>query len=154
MDIRLAGTDDAGAISELVSVLTSEFISGEFSDKGRQHLLGSMTPQAIKGFIEDGYRYHLGEISGTLVGVVGLKGNKHLYHMFVAKKFHRQGIAKKLWEHAMQECINRGNSGEFTVNSSAFAQPVYKKLGFTTLSGPKKHEDVMFYPMKLILRSS
>ena len=72
--------------------------------------------------------------------------------MFVAERYHRKGIAKKLWQRAMEECLLEGNPGEFTVNSSSYARGVYKQLGFVAQSGPQEKNEVMFFPMKLIIK--
>lgn len=153
MRIRAALPDDSEAISKLICGLVEKFIAEEFSSQGRDFLLSTMTADAIRQSMQSGYRYHVAEVKGLLAGVVAVKGNAHLYHLFVAEQFHRQGIAKKLWQLAMEECLSHGNTGEFTVNSSAYALGVYKKLGFVTQPGPKEKNGVVFYPMKLIVQS-
>jgi N-acetylglutamate synthase-like GNAT family acetyltransferase len=79
MLIRLANTDDAPAISGLIRPLAREHIAHEFSDEGTQNLLSSMTPEAIEEYLQSGYRYHVVEDDGRLVGVVGVRDNKHLF---------------------------------------------------------------------------
>ena len=149
MRIRKALLSDAKDISELISSLSVKFIADTFSSYGREFLLGTMTPQAIKKYIQSGYRYHVAEVDGSLVGVVAVRDNKHLYHLFVAEEYQRQGIAKELWQLAMEECLNNGNAGEFTVNSSEYAQGVYRKLGFVAQPGPRIKNGVVFFPMSL-----
>ena len=111
-----------------------------------------MTADAISQNMQSGYSYHVAEFKGLIKGVVAVRDNTHLYHLFVAEQFHRKGIAKKLWQHAMKECLRDGNTGEFTVNSSAYALGVYRKLGFVAQSGPQEKNGVVFYPMKLIVQ--
>ena len=153
MKIRAAIPDDSEGISKLICGLVEKFIVREFSSQGRDFLLSTMTADAIRQSMQSGYRYHVAEIKGLLAGVVAVRGNAHLYHLFVAEQFHRKGIAKKLWQLAMKECLHEGNTGEFTVNSSAYALGVYKKLGFVAQPGPKEKNGVVFYPMKLIVQS-
>jgi N-acetylglutamate synthase-like GNAT family acetyltransferase len=152
MKIRAARQDDAKEISQLISCLTAKFITDSFSPEGKDHLISTMTPQAIEDFMQLGYRYQVAEKAGKLVGVSAIKDNKHLYHLFVSEHCQRQGIAGQLWKSAMKDCISRGNSGEFTVNSSLYARGFYKKLGFVELLGPKEHRGVVFFPMKLSIR--
>lgn len=149
MRTRAAILTDSENISELISGLSAKFITGKFSSTGRAHLLSTMTPQAIENFIQSGYRYHVAEMDDKLVAVVAVKDDKHLYHLFVAEQYQRQGIAKKLWQLAMEECINNENTSEFTVNSSEYAQEVYERLGFVARSGPRVKEGVVFIPMSL-----
>ena len=80
---------------------------------------------------------------------MGIRDNSHLYHLFVAEKYQRKGIAKKLWQLAMDACLSRGSTGEFTVNSSEYARGVYEQLGFIALSGPEEKNGVVYIPMKL-----
>jgi len=108
-----------------------------------------MTPGAIREFIQNGYRYHLAELDSKLVGVVAVRDNKHLYSLFVAEEYQRQGIAKKLWRVAMEECLSNEGIEEFTVNSSDYAQEIYKRLGFKAKPGPHIKNGVVFYPMSL-----
>ena len=153
MRIRAALPEDSESISKLICGLVEKFIAVDFSSQGREFLLRTITADVISQNMQSGYRYHVAETKGLITGVVSVKGNAHLYHLFVAEQFHRKGIAKKLWQHAMNECLSDGNSGEFTVNSSSYALGVYKKLGFVAQSGPKEKNGVVFYPMKLIVQS-
>lgn len=151
--IRTAVPEDSESISRLVCALVEKFIVKEFTSRGRVFLLGTMTANAIRQKIQSGYRYRVAEIDGVLTGVVAVRDNVHLYHLFVAEQFQRKGIAKRLWQFAMRECLSKGNTGEFTVNSSAYALDFYKKLGFVSQSGPKEKNGVVFYPMKLVIES-
>ena len=82
-----------------------------------------------------------------IVGFVGVRDNKHLYHLFVANDFQRRGVARRLWTVAREECIAAGNPGTFTVNSSNNAVAAYERLGFVR-SGPTKNDDgVLYNPM-------
>ena len=112
-----------------------------------------MTPDAIEKYIQSGFRYHITEVESRLVGAVGVRDNSHLYHLFVLEQYQRQGIARKLWQVAMEACLCQGNPGEFTVNSSIFALGVYEKFGFIAQSGPEEKNGVVFIPMKLIVNS-
>jgi GNAT superfamily N-acetyltransferase len=153
MEIREATVDDAEDISVIVYALSEKHIAREFSAEGRETLLKSMTPAEIKKYIESGYRYHVAEIDGQIVGVVGVRENRHLYHLFVVEAHHRKGIARQLWKVAMEVCRLAGNRGEFTVNSSRYAKPLYERLGFVTQSGPEEKNGVVSIPMKLTVNS-
>ena len=149
LKIRAATPEDSESISKLVWRLSAEYIVEEFSQQGKATLFESMTPAAIRKYIQSGYRYHVAEVKKQLVGVVAVKDNSHLYHLFVAQDYQRQGIASSLWHLAKQVCLEHGNPGEFTVNSSTYAQDVYKSLGFVAQSGPQDKNGVIFIPMKL-----
>lgn len=151
--IRAAIPEDSESISVLICALVDKFIAKDLSSEGRDFLLNTMRTGALRRNLLSGYRYHVAELHGTLCGVVAVKGNSHLYHLFVAEQFQREGVAKKLWQCAMKECLSKGNTGEFTVNSSSYAVGFYKKLGFVSQSGPEEKNGVVFYPMKLVIQS-
>lgn len=108
-----------------------------------------MAVDGIKQLIESGLRYHLAEINGNIVGIIGMKDNVHLYHLFVDEAFQRKGIARQLWGVAMQHCKMAGNPGIFTVNASRYAQSVYESFGFLAQSGPQERKGVVTIPMQL-----
>ena len=107
--------------------------------------------EKIEKYIQSGYRYHVAETDSQVVGVVAVRDNVHLFHLFVAEQYQRRGIATQLWKVAKTVCLNEGNPGEFTVNSSSFARDVYEKLGFISCSDPQEIDGILFYPMKLKL---
>jgi ribosomal protein S18 acetylase RimI-like enzyme len=151
MTIREANATDAEAVSDLVSALSDKYIASDLSAEGRVALLRSMTPDAIRKYMNTGYRYHVAEARGQIVGVVGVRDNKHLYHLFVAEDYQGKGVARALWHIAKQSSELAGNSAEFTVNSSQYAKGLYEKLGFVAQSGPVEKNGVVFIPMKLTI---
>ena len=149
MLIRLATLDDAAAISELIRPLAENYIAHEFSPEGAQNLLASMTPEAIRRYLNAEYRYHVAEAGDGLAGAVATRDNAHLYHLFVAESHQGQGLARTLWETAQRACQEAGHRGDFTVNSSTFAQAVYRKFGFVETGPPQAHKGVISIPMKM-----
>lgn len=117
MRIREATLEDATAISDLIRPLAEKYIAHEFSAKGARDLLWSMEPEAIRGYFKSGYKYHVAEENGVLVGVVAVRDNMHLYHLFVPDTFRGQGFARKLWQVAHDACRDAGKRrrihGEF-----------------------------------------
>jgi len=128
--IRPATLADAAAISTLITPLAEKYIAYEFTDEGRRRLLRSMTPDAIRGYIAKGFRYHVAQESDDIVGVVATRDDSHLYHLFVAERSQGRGLARKLWQVARQACLEARNPGEVTVKPSRFATGFYAKLGF------------------------
>jgi GNAT superfamily N-acetyltransferase len=151
MLIRLATSADADAISALVTSMTERYIAHEFSAEGQRKLLATLTPEKIRANQEAGYRYHVAEAGGAIIGVVGTVDNQHLYHLFVADTHHRQGVARALWAEAMAACRAAGNPGIYTVNASRYAQPVYERLGFVPRGAPQNTGGVICVPMKLVI---
>lgn len=150
--IRPATATDHTAISALLLPLVEKFIAPDCSAEGTQLLLASMQPQAILGYLHGDFRYWLAEDAQGLAGVVAIKGQHHLYHLFVAERAQGKGLAKQLWQHALAQCEARDAPAEFTVNASLYALPVYQHWGFVAEQGPRERMGIIDVPMRLILR--
>ena len=149
MHVRRATIEDARAIGDLIRPLAEQYIVHEFSPEGAGNLLASLYAGAIGGYLASGYEYHVAEDDGVLVGVVGVRENIHLYHLFVADDYGGRGLARELWRVARDACREAGNVGEFTVNSSRFAVGMYRKFGFVQTGQPETRDGVTSIPMRL-----
>ena len=151
MHIRPATIDDAAAISALVLGVSS-FFTVSPDGSGAEEFLATVAPDAIGGYLAlERFAYRVAEEDGVLAGVVAIRDNAHLYHLFVAPAHHGRGLARRLWNEAMNAALRAGNPGEFTVNSSLYAVPVYERFGFRP-TGPRVDEHgIAYVPMKLVL---
>ena len=147
--IRPMVTADVPMVAELLRVLAEKYIAHEFVPAARASFLSKNDEAAIAQFVADGFRYHVAEVDGIIVGFVGVRDDRHLYHLFVAEPHHRRGIARRLWEVASAECRERGHTGAFTVNSSNNAVAVYERLGFRRTASVQDSGGVLFNPMAL-----
>lgn len=150
MTIREAKPEDAEGISALVTSLASFILADPKDLEAAAPFFATVTPEALRGYLGCGrFRYHVAESNGELAGFVGVRDDQHLYHLFVAERFHRRGLAARLWEVAKAAARAAGNPGRFTVNSSRYAIPVYERFGFQA-TGPEVPKDgVTFVPMAL-----
>jgi len=145
--IRPMSNADVPPVATLLASLAREHITHEFEPRARELFLAKNDETNIRGFIARGFRYHVAESRGRIVGFVGVRDNRHLYHLFVANDFQRRGVARRLWTVVREQCIAAGNPGSFTVNSSNNAIPVYERLGFVR-SGPAKNDGgIVYNPM-------
>ena len=149
MIIRKAKHNDIDGISHLITPLVIKYIVPTCSKEGGQLILNSMEPNCISNYFDAGYEYHVAELNGELIGVVGMKENAHLYHLFVADSQQGKGLSRMLWELARDACLANGNKGKFTVNSALNAADVYLKFGFVPVSGIREKQGVKDMPMEL-----
>lgn len=148
LEIKEAKFSDSSEIGELIRVLSEKFITQEFNPKARKHFLSSNDGDSVKKNMDSGFSYHIATHLGKIVGVVGMKERSHLYHLFVAEEYQGAGLARKLWEKALNESIESGNIKIVTVNSSNNAIGFYKKLGFKQ-TGPMIEKDgIQYNPME------
>jgi GNAT superfamily N-acetyltransferase len=152
MRIRPATIDDAAAISALI-LGVSRFFTVHPDGEGAEEFLAGVSPEAIAGYLASpAYAYRVAEEEdGALAGVVAIRDNAHLYHLFVASAHHGRGLSRRLWDEAREAALRTGNPGEFTVNSSLYAIPVYERFGFQPTGPRVDTQGIAFVPMKLVL---
>ena len=85
----------------------------------------------------------------VLKGIIATDRRKrHISLFFVDKVSQGKGIGKKL----MSIVIDDNENSFITVNSSRYAVPIYKKIGFIKTEEEKEQDGLKFTPMKLILK--
>jgi GNAT superfamily N-acetyltransferase len=149
MNLRRATVVDAGPIAELIASFQAE-LTVDPSGPGADHFLASVSEHAERQYLESPkYSFIVAEESDAVAGFIAIRDNVHLFHLFVARSFHRRGLARRLWHEAREEALGRGNPGEFTVNSSLNAIAVYKSFGFIPSAPVTTEHGISFLPMRL-----
>ncbi|WP_230541174.1 GNAT family N-acetyltransferase [Janthinobacterium sp. FW305-129] len=147
--LRPALVADAPAIVALIDDLMP-FLTLHPDGAGAEKFIEHCRRPAIEGYLsQTRYAYQLAHIDGVLAGVVAMRDNTHLFHMFVPRALHRRGMARRLWQAARDASLARADVTAFTVNSSLYALPLYESLGFVA-TGPKVEMDgIAFVPMRM-----
>lgn len=152
MHIRPAQHEDTPAISQLIHRLLP-YCTIDPKGVGAEQFLETVTPNAILGYISaDNFDYLVGIVEDRLVGIVAIRDNSHLYHLFVDESAQGKGYSRLLWEHAKARAQARGNAAKFTVNSSVFALPVYAAFGFQAVTEKQEKHGLAYIGMELNLR--
>jgi enamine deaminase RidA (YjgF/YER057c/UK114 family)/GNAT superfamily N-acetyltransferase len=147
LHVREALESDAEQISALIQSVMHLFFS-EAGGSGADRFIASIQPDALKVFINrSDVNYFVATIDDVFCGAIGLRGSKHLQHLFVVPNLHGQGIGKALWQHAK----NLAFADEFTVNASINAVPFYTNLGFINVGEVQQTNGIVFQAMKLKL---
>ena len=98
------------------------------------------------------HHYLVALAEDRLVGVLGVRENRHVLHLFVAESHQRQGIARRLWEQTKAELLAVETEVDLFVRSSVYAVPVYLQFGFE-VSGPRVDDPgVSWVPMRQVIR--
>ena len=148
--IRKATEQDSAAISTLIRSVANLYVQEDFlTDIGKVKFFNSTSQNSIADYLKDGYLYWLAECERETRGVIAIKENKHIFHLFVHPKFHGKGIASALWDRAFQHALQKGNPGNFTVFSSSFAHNLYKKWGFRDTKAFMIKNGIRSIPMSL-----
>ena len=121
MEFRAGSPADAEAIAGLIASFQSE-LTDDPSGAGSDEFLASVSVQAEREYLaSERYRYLLAYSDSQLAGFIAIRDGSHLFHLFVDRSHQRLGIARRLWERALQELCVPANDGGFTVNSSLSA---------------------------------
>ena len=147
MEFRTGSPADAEAIAGLIASFQSE-LTDDPSGAGAEEYLASVSVQAEREYLaSERYGYLLAYSDSQLAGFIAIRDGSHLFHLFVERAHQRQGIARRLWERALEELCASGSDGAFTVNSSLSAAPVYQAFGFVPTKSIQRMHGISFLPM-------
>lgn len=152
MRIRPLTPDDIPAAAALLRRAAEEHILHESTPEDGATFLAEQGEEGMRRFFAGGYRYHGAEVDGTLAGFIAIRERSHVYSLYVDSRFHRRGIARRLWDAARAAALSgeSGHPGAFTVNASNHALPFYTALGFVP-TAPMQVGVVRYTPMRLVL---
>ena len=148
MLIRPCEDADLPAMAELLRASALEYIVHESPPEGACTFLRENDETGLRGYIQAGHADHVAQDGGQLAGFVAIRNNDHVFHLFVDRHWHRQGLARRLWEAARLAAIRRGAGGSFTVNASNHAVAVYEKFGFERTASTQCVKGLYFNPMR------
>lgn len=149
MNLRPGNANDAPALADLIASFRDE-LTDRPDGAGAEKFFDSVSAQAERAYLEsERYRYIVAERDGALLGFIALRDTRHVFHMFVARQHHRMGVAARLWQEARAHALGSGMRGEFTVNASLRAVPVYRAFGFVEAGEVASAHGISFLPMRL-----
>lgn len=147
MSIRIATIDDVSSICRLVTSL-SHFYLHEDTVELPYWFAKTLREEAFKQRIENSdYLNAVYTVDHKVVAYISLQGAQHLYHLFVAEQYQGRGISRLLWQYL----IDITASDYYTLRSSLYAVPVYKRFGFVESGDVGEKEGIGFQPMELCL---
>ncbi|MEO7495176.1 MAG: GNAT family N-acetyltransferase [Massilia sp.] len=150
MLIRQLQDSDVPAVASLLRQQALDFILHESTPEGRATFLRENDEEGIRRLLGAGMCYHVAIEDEALVGFVAVRDAHHLFHMFVDARWHRRGVGRRLWEVARKAALEAGGGGEFTVNASNYAVPVYEALGFTRSAPTQCAKGLLYNPMRIL----
>jgi GNAT superfamily N-acetyltransferase len=148
MKFRAGSPADAEAIAGLIASFQSE-LTDDPSGAGAEEFLASVSVHAEREYLASKrYGYLLAYSNSQLAGFIAIRDGSHLFHLFVERSHQRQGIARRLWERALRQLCAPNSDGNFTVNSSLSAVPVYQSFGFVPAGSIQRMHGISFLPMR------
>jgi predicted GNAT family N-acyltransferase len=141
------------AVCDLVARVFEAFVEPGFSSEGVQEFLGYAEPDALARRVQDNHFVLVAVTGDEIVGMIEVRSHDHVSLLFVDARVHRRGIGRELLQRALAICRhNRPDLQQVDVNSSLFAVPVYKRLGFRQVGPEQVKNGIRFVPMVLELQ--
>lgn len=120
-----------------------EFEAPEYTEEGVKTFRDYITDKNQTDNLEIYGAYETGELAGV---IATRNEGSHIALFFVDKRYHMQGIGRKLWE-----AVLRNSTAEtITVHSSPYAGEIYRKLGFTYTDREQIEHGIRYIPMKYL----
>lgn len=146
--VRPLGAEDVREAMALVHMVFSQFEAPEYSPQGVAEFEDYIRPENIRRHMEDHSMLLWGWFGENgLAGVLACCPLAHISLLFVDPLYHRRGIARALLNPWLALCRRQG-AAVLTVNSSPYAEPIYRRLGFTPVDGEQCVNGIRFVPMK------
>lgn len=150
--IKLQKNDIRNAL-DLVWKVFQEFEAPDYSKQGIEEFRKFTSYNSIIEQFDTEELYFWGCIDNdNLTGVIVTRGINHICMMFVNKEYHRQGLARSLFQTVEERCKSEGNISKITVNSSPYAIEVYHRLGFFNTDEELTVNGIRFTPMSYLLK--
>ena len=166
MSIRIAHAEDVKEIATLVRSLSHYYLPQKISsaqdsstksssakslstNRLPSWLLNTLAEEQFLQRINSAeYSNYVYCIDDEIVGYIAMKESSHLYHLFVSEAHQGNGIANGLWKHICGKC----SAEKYSVRSSLYAVPVYKKWGFVETDMVREKDGIKFQAMALITK--
>jgi GNAT superfamily N-acetyltransferase len=162
--VRRADLVDAGAVARLIEPAFVRFIAPSLSTVGQVAFRLYVTETALRARLRDGAVAWCAVVPGEArpCGYAELRGRDgaadgidHLTLLFTSVEHQGKGIARRL----LAAVLAHLRSAEppvraLTVNASAYALPIYERLGFVRTSDAAEFDGIAATPMRLALPPS
>ena len=127
-----------------------EYVAPGYSDEGVQEFKKYIDYDAIKEKVIKSEVLIWGCFEDKrIVGVIAIKKPNRINLLFVDRDYHKQGIAKELFNVVVEYYKQKEEHIEITVNSSPYAKEIYQKLGFKETDVEQVVNGIRFTPMKI-----
>jgi GNAT superfamily N-acetyltransferase len=156
LQIRPIEPDDIPQAARLIASVFQESVAPLYNPDGIREFMSYATAEAFSRRLRGD---HIGfvalEESSHMVGVIEVRGHRHISLLFVESAFQRKGIGRRLVSRAIEACrgANPGLS-TLTVHASPNSVQAYERLGFVRVEPEQERNGIKFVPMALTVSGS
>jgi GNAT superfamily N-acetyltransferase len=133
--LRTCTVADAQAVSKLVHRTFAEFVAPEWELSACETFGTETSPDKFCNILSEATFASVAAVEQQIVGIIVLPKPNLLSLLFVHRDWHKQGVARALWQ-AARTHLETHNPDVKTVelNSTPYALPAYRSLGFYPIS--------------------
>lgn len=143
---------DIPAVSQLVACVFDIFVAPEYSPGGVQEFHRYITEAAFETRFNGDYFNMVAVANTEIVGMIEMRNHEHISLLFIDPAYQHQGIARTLVTQAIHLCqLYRPALSEISVNSSPFAVPFYKRVGFSQIGDQQVSDGMIYVSMVMTL---
>lgn len=147
--IKILKPSDLRDALHLVWETFLEFEAPEYSDEGIQEFRSFIELSSIADMQSKSELILWGCFEkNKIIGVIAIKPPCHISLLFVDKNYHRQGIARALYNTVLDYYKPNHECPVTTVNSSPYAAEAYRRLGFVATDTEQTVNGIRFIPMQ------
>lgn len=143
LEISNGSFTDFAETKALIKKVFMRFEAPDYSEEGVAHFMKYLDEKLPKEIAADQVKLWCGKKNQRICGVLAVRLPAHIALLFVDEAYHRQGIAKKLYQAMQSELAPE----QLTVNSSPYAVPIYHKLGFRLNGEEATTSGIRYQPM-------
>ncbi|MDR3644004.1 MAG: GNAT family N-acetyltransferase [Clostridia bacterium] len=148
-DVKEIKPEHLHAALGLVWKVFSEFEAPEYSDEGIQEFKSFIEFESVKKMYEQRELLLWGCFDREkIIGVIATRKPCHISLLFVDRNFHRQGVARMLFNTVLDYYQNTTECRKISVHSSPYAAEVYHKFGFHDMQPEQTTNGIRFIPME------
>lgn len=153
--VREMGAEDVEAGIALVLAVFREFVRPDLGAEGWTKLLEYIDVGAARTRNEVDHRTFVAEAEDEIVGLIETRMAKHISLLVVDPRYFGRGVARKLFERALQYCRSENPELEsLTVHSSRYAIAFYERLGFEAIGEETSVDGIVFTPMAFTVNAT
>lgn len=145
MNVEISRLDlsELSEAKKLVKKVFMTFEAPDYSKEGVAHFLTYLDEELEMELAANQVQVWCGKDAQQIVGLLAVRLPAHVALLFVDEAYHRQGIAKQLFQEMLSELMPE----QVTVNSSPYAVPIYERLGFQIEGNEKTVSGIRFQSM-------
>ena len=148
--ISIMNIEELEETMSLVKEVFDEFEAPYYTKEGIESFYKFANYENIKEKLNESMQIFVEKDNNKIIGMIAIRDYSHIALLFVKKEYHKQGIATKLMNTAIEYCKQNNSSlKNITVNSSPYAVEFYHKKGFEDINKEQTVNGIISTPMRL-----